>query len=129
ADHLTKTYRKRRAVDRLTFRIEPGRVTGFLGPNGAGKSTTIRLILGLDAPTSGRVLVDGKPYSALERPLRQIGTLLDATAVHGGRRARDHLRWLAQTNYVPRGRVDDVLGLTGLADAAHRRVGGFSLGP
>jgi ABC-2 type transport system ATP-binding protein len=128
ADHLTKTYRGRRAVDRLTFRIEPGRVTGFLGPNGAGKSTTIRLILGLDAPTSGRVLVDGKPYSALERPLRQIGTLLDATAVHGGRRARDHLRWLAQTNDIPGGRVDEVLGLTGLTDAAHRRVGGFSLG-
>ncbi|MDT7801752.1 MAG: type transport system ATP-binding protein [Actinomycetota bacterium] len=128
ADHLTKTYRRRRAVDRLMFRIEPGRVTGFLGPNGAGKSTTIRLILGLDAPTGGRVLVDGKPYRALERPLRQVGALLDATAVHGGRRARDHLRWLAQTNDIPRGRVDEVLGLTGLTDAAHRRVGGFSLG-
>ncbi|WP_410675437.1 ATP-binding cassette domain-containing protein [Amycolatopsis sp. cmx-4-68] len=128
AHELTKIYRKRRAVDRLTFRIEPGRVTGFLGPNGAGKSTTIGLILGLDGPTSGRVLVDGKPYRALERPLRQVGTLLDATAVHGGRRARDHLRWLAQTNDIPRGRVDEVLRLTGLADAAHRRVGGFSLG-
>jgi ABC-2 type transport system ATP-binding protein len=128
ADNLTKTYGGRRAVDRLSFRIEPGRVTGFLGPNGAGKSTTIRLILGLDAPTGGRVLVAGQPYRALRRPLRQVGVLLDANAVHGGRRARDHLGWLARTNDVPRARIGEVLRLTGLADAAHRRVGGFSLG-
>jgi ABC-2 type transport system ATP-binding protein len=128
ADDLTKTYGRRKAVDRLTFRIQPGRVTGFLGPNGAGKSTTIRLILGLDTPTGGRVLVDGRPYRALERPLRQIGALLDATALHGGRRARDHLRWLAQTNDIPAGRVTEVLTITGLADVGHRRVSGFSLG-
>ncbi|WP_410672262.1 ATP-binding cassette domain-containing protein [Amycolatopsis sp. cmx-4-68] len=128
ADELTKSYGRRKAVDQLTFRVHPGRVTGFLGPNGAGKSTTIRLILGLDTPTSGRVLVDGRPYRALDRPLRQVGALLDATAVHGGRRARDHLRWLAQTNDIPAGRVGEVLRSTGLADVGHRRVKGFSLG-
>jgi ABC-2 type transport system ATP-binding protein len=128
ADNLTKTYGRRRAVDRLSFHIEPGRVTGFLGPNGAGKTTTIRLILGLDAPTSGRVLVAGQPYRALRRPLRQVGVLLDANAVHGGRRARDHLGWLARTNDISRARIGEVLRLTGLAEAAHRRVGGFSLG-
>jgi ABC-2 type transport system ATP-binding protein len=128
ADELTKSYGRRKAVDHLTFRVHPGRVTGFLGPNGAGKSTTIRLILGLDAPTGGRVLVDGRPYRALERPLRQVGALLDAAAVHGGRRARDHLRWLAHTNDIPLGRVDEVLRLTGLADVGRRRVRGFSLG-
>ncbi|WP_018684460.1 ATP-binding cassette domain-containing protein [Actinokineospora enzanensis] len=125
---LTKTYGRRRAVDRLTFRVQPGRVTGFLGPNGAGKSTTIRLLLGLDAPTHGRALIDGRPYRELDHPLRQVGALLDANAVHVGRRARDHLRWLAQTNDIPRGRVTEVLRLTGLAEAGHRRVGGFSLG-
>ncbi len=128
AENLTKTYGRRTAVAQLSFRIRPGLVTGFLGPNGAGKSTTIRLILGLDSPTSGRVLVDGRPYRGLERPLRQVGALLDATAVHGGRRARDHLRWLAQTNDIPRGRVTEVLRRTGLADVAHRRIGGYSLG-
>ncbi|MET8849808.1 ATP-binding cassette domain-containing protein [Amycolatopsis sp. NPDC004625] len=128
ADRLTKTYGRRTAVDDLTFRVHPGRVTGFLGPNGAGKSTTIRLVLGLDRPTGGRVLVGGRPYRALERPLRQVGALLDATAVHGGRRARDHLRWLARTNGIPDGRVTEVLAATGLADVAHHRVGGFSLG-
>jgi len=128
ADELTKTYGRRRAVDQLTFRILPGRVTGFLGPNGAGKSTTIRLILGLDSPTHGHVRIDGRPYRGLHRPLRQVGALLDANAVHGGRRAHDHLRWLAQTNDIPRGRVAEVLRLTGLAEVGHRRVGGFSLG-
>ncbi|WP_026425646.1 ATP-binding cassette domain-containing protein [Actinokineospora inagensis] len=128
ADELTKTYGRRRAVDRLTFHIPPGRVTGFLGPNGAGKSSTIRLVLGLDSPTHGRVLVNGRPYRALDRPLRRVGALLDANAVHGGRRARDHLRWLAETNDIPRARVDEVLGLTGLTEVGHRRVGGFSLG-
>ncbi|WP_410575458.1 ATP-binding cassette domain-containing protein [Amycolatopsis sp. cmx-4-61] len=128
ADELTKSYGRRKAVDHLTFRVRPGRVTGFLGPNGAGKSTTIRLILGLDAPTGGRVLVDGRPYRTLDRPLRQVGALLDATAVHGGRRARDHLRWLAQTNDIPAGRVGEVLRITGLADVGHRRVKSFSLG-
>ncbi|WP_043733259.1 ATP-binding cassette domain-containing protein [Kutzneria sp. 744] len=128
ADELTKTYGRRRAVDQLTFRILPGRVTGFLGPNGAGKSTTIRLILGLDSPTHGRVRIDGRPYRGLHRPLRHVGALLDANAVHGGRRARDHLRWLAQTNDIPRSRVAEVLRMTGLAEAGHRCVRGFSLG-
>ncbi|PPK64807.1 ATP-binding cassette domain-containing protein [Actinokineospora auranticolor] len=128
ADELTKTYGRHRAVDRLTFRVLPGRVTGFLGPNGAGKSTTIRLILGLDSPTHGRVRINGRPYRALTQPLRQVGALLDAHATHGGRRARDHLLWLAQTNDIPRGRVAEVLRRTGLTEEGHRRVGGFSLG-
>ncbi|HET9612249.1 MAG TPA: ATP-binding cassette domain-containing protein [Acidimicrobiales bacterium] len=125
---LSKRYGDTLAVDRLTFRVRPGRVTGFLGPNGAGKSTTMRLALGLDTPTAGSVTIGGRRYRALRAPLREVGSLLDAGAVHPGRRARDHLRWLAVSNGIDGGRVDEVLETVGLAAAGHRRVGGFSLG-
>ena len=128
ARKLTKRYRSTLAVDGLSFDVQSGHVTGFLGPNGAGKSTTMRMILGLDAPTSGEVTVNGVAYRELTAPLRQVGALLDAKAFHGGRRARDHLRWLAQTNRIPLRRVDEVIGLVGLGDAASKRAGGFSLG-
>jgi ABC-2 type transport system ATP-binding protein len=125
---LTKRYGGVVAVDDLSFQVEPGRVTGFLGPNGAGKSTTIRLILGLDRPTVGEALIDGTPYRRLETPLRRVGALLEARSVHGGRRAYHHLLWLAQSNRIPAARVREVLDQVGLADAARRRVRGFSLG-
>ncbi|MEV0194061.1 ATP-binding cassette domain-containing protein, partial [Kitasatospora purpeofusca] len=125
---LTKEYSGARVVDGLDFEVAPGVVTGFLGPNGAGKSTTMRLILGLDRPTAGRALVDGRPYAGLDRPLRQVGALLDAQALHGGRTARGHLRWLAASNGLPDRRVDEVLDRVGLAGAAGRRIRGFSLG-
>jgi ABC-2 type transport system ATP-binding protein len=125
---LTKTYGDRVAVNGITFTVEPGRVTGFLGPNGAGKSTTMRMILGLDRPTTGRVTVNGKRYSQFPAPLREVGALLEARAVHPGRPARDHLRWLAASNGIPRGRIDEVLELVGLASVADQRVGRFSLG-
>ncbi|MEW2572197.1 ABC transporter ATP-binding protein [Streptomyces sp. NPDC047070] len=125
---LTKEYGTTRAVDRLTFRVEPGRVTGFLGPNGAGKSTTMRLVLGLDRPTSGTATVGGQPYATLEEPLRHVGALLDAQAAHGSRTARDHLRALAESNRLPGTRVDEVLAETGLAPVARRRVKTYSLG-
>ncbi|MER6694043.1 ABC transporter ATP-binding protein, partial [Streptomyces minutiscleroticus] len=125
---LTKRYGATRAVDGLTCRFEPGRVTGFLGPNGAGKSTTMRLVLGLDRPTSGTATVGGRPYAAYGEPLRAVGALLDAQAAHGSRTARDHLRLLAVSNRIPDRRVDEVLQDTGLAPAAGRRVKTFSLG-
>ncbi|MEU2427813.1 ATP-binding cassette domain-containing protein [Streptomyces sp. NPDC007851] len=125
---LTKEYSGIRAVDRLTCSIEPGRVTGFLGPNGAGKSTTMRLVLGLDRPTSGTATVGGHPYTTLSEPLRTVGTLLDAQAAHGSRTARDHLRFLAVSNRLPARRVDEVLQNTGLTVVAHRRIKTFSLG-
>ncbi|EIV91598.1 ABC transporter ATP-binding protein [Frankia sp. QA3] len=125
---LTKRYGRSLAVDRLTFRVEPGRVTGFLGPNGAGKTTTMRMMLGLDRPTSGEVLVDGRPYAQIQEPLRQVGALLDASAVHPGRRARDHLLVLGRSNSIPDARVDEMLDRVGLASVSRRRVGGFSLG-
>jgi ABC-2 type transport system ATP-binding protein len=125
---LTKRYGKTVAVDDLSFTIEPGRVTGFLGPNGAGKSTTMRMILGLDRPTAGRVLIDGKQYAQLDRPLRTVGALLDAKWVHPNRSARAHLLWLAKSNGLPDRRVDEVLDMVGLAKVAKRRAGGFSLG-
>ncbi|MEV5341683.1 ABC transporter ATP-binding protein [Streptomyces sp. NPDC052676] len=125
---LTKEYGTRRAVDHLTFTVEPGRVTGFLGPNGAGKSTTMRLVLGLDRPTSGTATVGGRPYAALREPLREVGALLDAQAAHGARTGRDHLRVLAASNRIPLSRVDEVLEETGLAPAARRRVRTYSLG-
>jgi ABC-2 type transport system ATP-binding protein len=125
---LRKRYGRTVAVDGLSFRVEPGHVTGFVGPNGAGKSTTMRVILGLDRPDSGTALVGGRPYRTLRTPLREVGALLDAGAVHPGRRARDHLRWLAHSNGLPRRRVDEVLDLVGLTSAARRRAGGFSLG-
>jgi ABC-2 type transport system ATP-binding protein len=125
---VTKRYGPTVAVDHLSFEVRPGEVTGFLGPNGAGKSTTMRMIVGLDAPTSGQVTVDGRPYRDLRFPLRHVGALLDAKAIHPSRSARDHLRWLADSNGIARSRVDEVLDLVGLADVADRRSGGFSLG-
>jgi ABC-2 type transport system ATP-binding protein len=125
---VTKRYGSTMAVDHLSFEVRPGEVTGFLGPNGAGKSTTMRMIVGLDAPTSGRVAVDGQPYRDLRFPLHHVGALLEARAIHPGRSARDHLRWLADSNGISRRRVDEVLGLVGLTEVAHRRSGGFSLG-
>ena len=116
------------AVDRLSFTLRPGQVTAFLGPNGAGKSTTLRMILGLDRPTAGQVLFDGALYQDLRTPLRKVGALLEGGAAHGGRRADQHLRWLARSNGIPTTRVREVLTLVGLADVARRRVGGFSLG-
>jgi len=115
-------------VDDLSFTVKPGRVTGFLGPNGAGKSTTMRMMLDLDRPSAGRVLIDGRPYRTLTEPLRHVGALLESRSVHGGRRARHHLLWLAQTNRVPAARVGEVLELVGLADVGRKRVKGFSLG-
>src|ERR671933_157482 len=125
---VTKRYGHTVAVDHLSFEVRAGEVTGFLGPNGAGKSTTMRMIVGLDAPTSGRVTVDGHHYRELRFPLRHVGALLDAKAVHPGRSARDHLCWLADSNGISRRRVDEVLEIVGLAEVAHRRSGGFSLG-
>jgi ABC-2 type transport system ATP-binding protein len=125
---LTKFYGDRAAVSDLSFTVEPGIVTGFLGPNGAGKSTTMRLILGLDAPTSGDVRVNGRRYADLPAPLGEVGALLEARAVHPGRSARNHLLALAATHAIGAGRVDQVLDLVGLSDVAGRRVGGFSLG-
>jgi ABC-2 type transport system ATP-binding protein len=125
---LTKRYGRTVAVDRLSFGIQAGRVTGFVGPNGAGKSTTMRLILGLDAPTSGEARVGGKRYRDLVAPLTEVGALLDPGATHSGRRARGHLLWLARSNRLPARRVDDVLELVGLSSAARKRTGGFSLG-
>ena len=125
---LTKRYGDVLAVDDLTVDVEPGRVTGFLGPNGAGKSTTMRMLLGLDRPTSGQALVDGRQVAGLAEPLRCVGALLDAGAVHPGRSGRDHLRVAARTNGIPLRRVDEVLGLVGLESAAGRRVKGWSLG-
>ncbi|MDO0937746.1 ATP-binding cassette domain-containing protein [Streptomyces sp. DG2A-72] len=128
ARDLTKRYGDRAAVDHLTFTVHPGRVTGFLGPNGAGKSTTMRLVLGLDTPTSGTVTVAGRPYAELPAPLRTVGSLLDAKGVHGGRTAHHHLAGLAASNNLPRRRVAEVLDLTGLSNVAGQRVKGFSLG-
>ena len=125
---LTKEYGTRRAVDALTFRVLPGRVTGFLGPNGAGKSTTMRLVLGLDRPTSGTATIGGRPYATLDEPLRHVGALLDTEAAHGSRTGRDHLRALAASNRIAVTRVDEVLAETGLASVAHRRVRTYSLG-
>ncbi|MFI8218926.1 ABC transporter ATP-binding protein [Streptomyces sp. NPDC085932] len=125
---LTKEFGGRRAVDRLTFRVRPGRVTGFLGPNGAGKSTTMRLVLGLDRPTAGTATLGGRAYRDLREPLRHVGALLDAQAAHGSRTARDHLRILAASNRIPDRRVGEVLQETGLASVAGRRVRTYSLG-
>ena len=125
---LTKRYGATTAVDRLSFTVRPGTVTGFLGPNGAGKSTTMRVLLGLDAAASGEALVNGGRYTELRRPMREVGALLDAGAVHGGRRAFDHLGWLARSNGIGARRVTEVLEQVGLAGVARKRVGGFSLG-
>ncbi len=125
---LTKRYGATVAVDGLSFGVQPGRVTGFLGPNGAGKTTTMRLVLGLDHPSAGSVTVAGKSYADHRFPLYEVGALLDAKAVHGGRRAREHLWCLAQSNRIPRRRVEEVLDVVGLTEVARRRVGTFSLG-
>ncbi|WP_436773124.1 ATP-binding cassette domain-containing protein [Yinghuangia sp. YIM S09857] len=128
AQGLTKRYGTKLAVDQLSFQVRPGTVTGFLGPNGAGKSTTMRMILGLDAPTAGHVLVNGRPYQHLSAPLREVGALLDAKAMHGGRSAYHHLLCLAQSNGLPNRRVDEVLQLVGITAVAKKRTKGFSLG-
>lgn len=125
---LTKTYGSVRAVDGLTCTIEPGVVTGFLGPNGAGKTTTMRMILGLDRPTSGVATIDGKAYRQLTDPLRTVGALLDARQVHPNRSVRNHLRWIAATNRIPAGRVEEVLERVGLTTVAGSRAGALSLG-
>jgi ABC-2 type transport system ATP-binding protein len=128
ARNLTKHYGTTTAVDDLSFTVLPGLVTGFLGPNGAGKTTTMRMILGLDAPSRGDVTVGGRHYRDLPAPLREVGALIDAHAVHPQRTAFNHLLSLAQSNAIPRARVGEVLGIVGLETAADRRVGGFSLG-
>jgi ABC-2 type transport system ATP-binding protein len=128
AHSLTKRYGPATAVDDLTFEAQSGLVTGFLGPNGSGKSTTMRMIMGLDKPTSGSALISGKPYSELGWPLREVGALLDAKAFHPARSARNHLRSLALTNDISLGRVDEVLDQVGLSSVAGRRAGKFSLG-
>ncbi|GGO68636.1 ABC transporter ATP-binding protein [Nocardioides deserti] len=125
---LTKQYGDVRAVDDLTFDVEPGKVTGFLGPNGAGKSTTMRMVLGLDRPTAGTATIAGRPYAALDAPLREVGALLDAGAVHPGRTGRAHLRIAARSNGIPLRRVEEVIGVVGLDPAARRRVRSYSLG-
>jgi ABC-2 type transport system ATP-binding protein len=126
--NLTKRYGAKTAVDDVSFTVESGVVTGFLGPNGAGKSTTMRAVMGLDAPTSGLATIDGRPYRKLKDPLRRVGALLEAKAVHRGRSAHDHLLALAATHRIPKRRVDEVIGMTGLERVAKKRVGGFSLG-
>ena len=125
---LTKRYGDKVAVDDLTFGVEPGKVTGFLGPNGAGKTTTMRCILGLDYPDKGAVVIDGQAFRDFAYPMREVGALLEAKAVHGGRSARNHLLCLAQTNNLPRRRVGEVLDLVGLTEVATKRSKGFSLG-
>jgi ABC-2 type transport system ATP-binding protein len=125
---LTKRYGAVLAVDDLSFDVEPGRVTGFLGPNGAGKSTTMRMILGLDRPTSGQALVNGRPFATLATPLREVGALLDPSALHPGRSGRSHLRVAARANGLPARRVEEVIEEVGLGSAARRRVTGYSLG-
>ncbi len=125
AHSLTKRFGGATAVDDLTFEVQPGVVTGFLGPNGSGKSTTMRMIMGLDAPDSGSALIGGKPYATLDWPLREVGALLDVKAFHPARTARNHLRWLARSNDIPKSRVDQVLdqvGLTSVAQSAGREV-------
>jgi ABC-2 type transport system ATP-binding protein len=125
---LSKRYGDKLAVNDLSFTVRPGIVTGFLGPNGAGKSTTMRMILGLDRPTSGEALINGRPYTSVRAPMQLVGALLDAKDVHGGRTARAHLNSLVQSNGLPKRRVDDVLTMTGMTETAGRRIKGFSLG-
>jgi ABC-2 type transport system ATP-binding protein len=125
---LSKRYGGTLAVDDVSFTVEAGQVTGFLGPNGSGKSTTMRMIVGLDAPSAGSITVDGRGYGQLRFPLHEVGALLDANAFHPGRSARNHLRWLADSNAIPGHRVDEVLSIVGLTEVGERRVGKFSLG-
>jgi ABC-2 type transport system ATP-binding protein len=128
AKGLTKRYGAKLAVDDLSFTVRPGVVTGFLGPNGSGKSTTMRMVMGLDFPSAGSVTVNGRPFAKLPWPLREVGALLEAKAIHPGRSAYAHLRMLAQTNRIPKARVDQVIELVGLESVARRRVGKFSMG-
>ncbi|MGE5136468.1 MAG: ABC transporter ATP-binding protein [Gemmatimonadota bacterium] len=128
AHDLTKHYGNKLAVDHLSFQVAPGKVTGFLGPNGAGKSTTMRLILGLDRPDAGTATIGGRAYADLREPLRTAGALLEAKATHPGRSAHDHLLFLAQSQGLPRRRVDEVLALVGLTEVARKRIRGYSLG-
>ncbi|MFJ5692985.1 ABC transporter ATP-binding protein [Arthrobacter sp. NPDC093125] len=128
AQGLTKVYGDKTAVDSVNFTVQAGRVTGFLGPNGAGKSTTMRMIMGLDRPTAGTVTVNGEPFARHAAPLREIGALLDAKAVHTGRSAYNHLLAMAATHSIPKKRVREVIEITGLADVANKKVKGFSLG-
>ena len=128
ARHLSKIYGNTHAVNDLSFDVEPGVVTGFLGPNGSGKSTTLRMIMGLDRPSEGSVSIDGRSFHDLRWPLREVGALLDAKALHPGRSAHNHLLALAQSNSIPKKRVDDVLEIVGLSAVAKRKVGKFSLG-
>jgi len=128
AEGLTKRYGRSLAVDQLSFEVTPGVVTGFLGPNGSGKSTTMRMIMGLDNPSSGRALVNGRRYAELSWPLREVGALLDAKAYHPARSAYDHLLYLAKSNQIACTRVDEVLDIVGLTDVAHQRAGKYSLG-
>ncbi|MEV4509080.1 ATP-binding cassette domain-containing protein [Dactylosporangium sp. NPDC049525] len=125
---LTKRYGSTVAVDRLSFTVQPGTVTGFVGPNGAGKSTTMRVMLALDTPDGGEALIGDRRYRTFREPARTVGALLDAEAVHPGRRAADHLLWMARYNGIPRSRVGAVLEQVGLSSVARKRVGGFSLG-
>lgn len=128
AEGLTKRFGDKTAVADVSFAVPPGKVTGFLGPNGAGKSTTMRMIVGLDRPTAGRALVDGREYRSMRAPLREVGVLLDAKAVHTGRTARQHLRAMAATHGLPASRVDEVIEMTGISSVARKRAGKFSLG-
>ena len=125
---LSKRYGDKLAVDDISFAVVPGKVTGFLGPNGAGKSTTMRLMVGLDAPTGGQALINDRAYTKFQRPLREVGVLLEARAVHTGRSARDHLLAMAATEGISARRVDEVIDMVGLTEVASKRVGGFSLG-
>jgi ABC-2 type transport system ATP-binding protein len=127
-NNVTRRYGDTLAVDGLSFVVKPGIVTGFLGPNGAGKTTTMRMILGLDSPSSGEVKVNGRPYRNIVAPMHEVGALLDAKAANGGHSAQQHLRWIARAGGIDSSRVDAVLELVGLADVAQKRIGGFSLG-
>lgn len=125
---LSKRYGRKYAIQDVSFTVASGKVTGFLGPNGAGKSTTLRAIVGLDHPTAGTALIDGRPYADLGAPLHAVGALLDSRSAHRSRTARNHLRWVAATNRIPKSRVQEVIDLAGLSTVADKRVGGFSLG-
>jgi ABC-2 type transport system ATP-binding protein len=127
-DQLTKRRGAATILSGVSFEARPGRVTGFLGPNGAGKSSTLRILLGLDRPTSGTALVDGVPFAELQDPLRKVGAVLDGSGAHRARTGRAHLKWIAAAGGIPRGRVDEVLAEVGLSEAAGKRVGGYSLG-
>src|SRR6478672_6327335 len=127
-EHLSKRYGETLAVDDLSFTIRPGQVTGFLGPNGAGKSTTMRMIVGLDRPSTGSVTVDGRRYRDLPAPLREVGAMLEARAIHTGRSAYHHLLAMAQSHGIGRKRVEEVIDIVGLESVARKRAGGFSLG-